>query len=154
MILSEDPGALKKFRKSAGVFQQTFETPLKNLPAFVSTILNAAGPMQSAKITLDQVVFDPTNLLEMFARYGLPARYEREISISAEGREEIETLLCSTLADWIDFCFIPQPHSFSIYADHDEFATFYAQRRGNLSRITEPLPAAGFKLVADYTREF
>jgi len=153
MILSEDPSALKKFRRSAGAVQRTFETPLKNLPAFVSTILNAAGPIQSARVTLDQVVFEPTNLRRMLGHNGLLARSKREISITAGGREEIETLLRSTLGDSIDFCFVPQPHAFSSYADHDEFTTFYANKLGNLNRVTEAPLARGFKKQADYARQ-
>lgn len=154
MILSDNSGALKKFRKNAGIFQQTFETPLKDLSAFVSTILDACETLRSASVTLDQVVFEPTNLRAMLERYARPPRYEHGVMITAEGRVEVNALLCSTLADWIDFLFVPQPRSFFIYADHDEFTTFYAHKRGNLNRVTAPLLAAGFKLEADYEREF
>lgn len=90
----------------------------------------------------------------MLERYALAPRYDRGVTITAEGRAEVSALLCSTLADWIDFLFVPQPHSFSIYANHDEFATFYAHKRANLNLVTGPLLlAAGFKLEADYERK-
>jgi len=41
MKLSENPDALTKFRRTAWKFQQTFQTPLKNLQPFVSTIVKA-----------------------------------------------------------------------------------------------------------------
>jgi hypothetical protein len=39
-----------------------------------------------------------------------------------------------------------------IYADHDEYATFYANTRSNLNRISEALTLQGFEKIAEYTR--
>jgi len=153
MELNENPGALKRFRRTVWKFQQTFETQLRNLPEFVSTILAACESLRSARVTLELVVFEPTTLIALLERYSLSPQYEPGVSVTAAGKEEIEALLCPVLADWIDFIFVPDPNSFSIYADHDEFATFYAHKRSNLNRITESLIGNSFRPVADYKRE-
>jgi hypothetical protein len=70
------------------------------------------------------------------------------------GREEVEELLIAALGDWVDFLFVPSPKPFVIYADHDEFITFYANTKSNLNRVGTALLARGFKVVEDYTREF
>ena len=59
----------------------------------------------------------------------------------------------ATLGDWLDFIFVPEPGSIAIYADHDEYATIYAQTRSNLNRVTTPLADSGFHFVNDYERE-
>jgi hypothetical protein len=152
MKLTEDPAALKKFRRSAWKFQQTFETPLKNLQSFVSTIFKVGGPWKSASVTIEQAVFDPEHLIALLNKHVIPPRYERGVCITAEEQHEIEPLLCATLGDWVDFIFVPQPKSFAIYADHDEYTTFYAQTRSNLNRVTRALLDNGFRAVPDYER--
>lgn len=39
-----------------------------------------------------------------------------------------------------------------IYADHDEYCTFYSSERSNLARVREALINAGFQVVEDYER--
>ena len=153
MNLLENPAALKKFRRTAWKFQQTFETPLKDLKRFVSTIDQAAGPWRSASITIELVVFDPTHLIDLMNANSIPPRYQRGVSITAAGQEEIEALLEAALGDWVDFIFVPEPKSFAIYADHDEFTTFFAQNRSNLNRVVQALAGQGFKLEKEYRRE-
>ena len=55
--------------------------------------------------------------------------------------------------DWIDFVLIPTPKQFAIYADHDEYTTFFAHTRSNLNCVVRPLVEQGFKQV-DYQRHF
>jgi hypothetical protein len=62
-------------------------------------------------------------------------------------------LLEAALSDWIDFIFVPTPKPFVIYADHDEFTTFYANTKSNLNPVVEALSARGFKRVQDYERD-
>ena len=70
----------------------------------------------------------------------------------ATGPQEIEDLLHAALSDWLDFLFVPAPRPFVIYADHDEYTTFYANTRSNLNRVAEPLLARGFEEVSGYQR--
>jgi hypothetical protein len=153
MTLSENPAALKKFRRTPWNYQQTFQTPLKNLTAFVSTIVNSAKPWKAGCLTIEQAVFEPGNLMALLAENSIPSRYERGVSLTAQGQEEIEALLRAVLGDCIDFIFVPEPKSFAIYADHDEYTTFYAQTRSNLNRVVKPLSDRGFQIVRDYERE-
>jgi len=152
MNLDENPAALKKFRRTAWKFQQTFETPLKDLKRFVSTIGQAGGPWRSASLIIELAVFDPTHLIDLLNANSIPPRYQRGVSITPAGQEEAEALLEAALGDWVDFIFIPDPKSFAIYADHDEYTTFYSHTRSNLNRVTEALSTKGFKEVPGYER--
>jgi hypothetical protein len=150
---SDNQGVLKKFRSAVWKFQQTFQTPLKDLNRFTSTIITATGPLKTATVTVDLVVFDPEHLLDLLTRHSIPHNCERGVSFTAEGSVEIEALLRAVLSDSIDFIFVPDPKSSAIFADHDEFTTFYAQTRSNLNRVVHPLVEAGFKQIQDYRRE-
>ena len=83
----------------------------------------------------------------------IPPRYQRGVSITAAGQEEIEALLEAALGDWVDFIFVPEPKSFAIYSDHDEFTTFFAQNRSSLNRVVQALAGQGSKLEKEYRRE-
>jgi hypothetical protein len=152
MKVSDDPNALSQFRKTPWAFQQTFKTPLKRLEPFVATIASSSQPLRLASVTIEQVVFEPKGWIGLLTRYSLPVRYEKGVSVIAEGRLEIEELLRAALSDWVDFLFVPTPEPFVIYADHDEYTTFYAQDRSNLSQVTEALLAQGFEQIAGYER--
>jgi len=152
MKLIENPAALRRFRRTAWRFQQTFETPLKDLKRFVSTVGQAAGPWRSASLTIELVVFDPTHLIDLLNANSITPRCQRGVSIIAAEQEEIEALLEAALGDWVDFSFVPEP-KFAIYADHDEFTTFFAQNRSNLNRVVQALSGQGFKLEKEYQRE-
>ncbi|HET7109030.1 MAG TPA: hypothetical protein VFI38_19605 [Candidatus Acidoferrum sp.] len=153
MKFVENPAALKKFRRTAWKFQQTFETPLKDLKRFVRTIGQASGPWRSASLTIELVVFDPTHLIDLLNANSIPPRNQRGVSITAVGQEEAEELLEAVLGDWVDFIFIPEPKSFAIYADHDEFTTFFAQTRSNLNRVVQALSGQAFKVESEYQRK-
>ena len=58
------------------------------------------------------------------------------------------------MSDWVDFVFIPEPKPFVIYADHDEYITFYANTKSNLNRVADALLAQGFKSVQNFERNF
>ena len=152
MTLSETPGSLKRFRRTPWRFQQTFSTPLKNLQPFVATITSAHEPFDAASITIDEAVFEPKHLLDILAKYSLPARYGHDLTYAASGHEEVQALLLAALSDWIDFIFVPAPKPFVIYADHDEYTTFYANMKSNLNRVADALSRRGFEKVKDYER--
>ena len=152
MNISEASGTLKKFRRTAWKCQQTFLTPMNDLRSFVAAIVSANEQTKSGSVTIEQAVFEPTNLLNLLASHSMPPRYTRDISLTAAGQQEIEILLHAIFSDWIDFIFVPEPRSFAIYADHDEYTTFFAHTRSNLNQVVTTLVDKGFKTVPDYDR--
>jgi hypothetical protein len=153
MTRTEDPFVLKQFRKTDWKFQVTFKTPLDDLKRFVSTIASA-HPLQCASLTIETWVFEPKHLIQLLANNSMPPECPRGLCLSAVDQPEIETLLEAVFADWIDFVFIPEPKRFVLYADHDEYATFYSHRHSDLGRIESALSDQGFALVGDYERHF
>jgi hypothetical protein len=151
MTLSTTSGSLKRLRKVPWRFQQTFLTPLQNLKPFVATIISAREEIQGGTITVDSVVFEPENLNALLTSRSLPPSLHRESSIEVTGHLEVGALLEAALSDWVDFWFIPTPKPFVIYADHDEYTTFFANSKSNLNGVVEPLLNQGFEKV-DYER--
>jgi hypothetical protein len=151
MNVSDAPSALKQLRKASWKFQQTFQTPLKKLEPFVASIVSTVAP-QTACVTVEQVVFEPKHMIDLLTRYSLPPRYGKGVSVTATGQREIKELLQAAFADWVDFLFVPSPKPFVMYADHDEYTTFYANTRSNLNRITKALSSQGFEEIAGYQR--
>ena len=153
MNASRTPGTLKRFRRTTWKFQQTFQTPLKRLGPFVATIISSSlQPLRGGSLTIDSVIFEPEHLLAVLASHRLPPQPARDTTLTAVGTEETAELLQAALADWIDLLFVPQPRPFVIYADHDEYITFFAQTKSNLNRVVEPLRRAGFEAV-EYRRD-
>jgi hypothetical protein len=153
MILSSQPGSLKRLRKIPWRFQQTFQTPLQNLRPFVETIISARQQVRSCTITVDSIVFEPKNLIELLTTKSMPPGLQHESSIQAEGDPEVGALLQAALGDSIDFWFVPAPKPFVIYADHDEYTTFFANSKSNLNGVVKVLLKTGFRKV-DYERMF
>jgi len=126
---------------------------LKNLRPFVTAVIDAHESIQEGCLTIDQVVFEPKKLNALLAKYSLPVQARRDWSMVASGREEAAELLEAALSDWVDFVFIPEPKPFAIYADHDEYVTFFASTKSNLNSVADPLSAQGFKSVQGYERK-
>ena len=154
MTSADAPNNLEEFYRTPKKFQQTFLTPLKNLRSFVATIMSMNQKIESGRLTIEQAVFKPKDLIELLARYSLPLRYSSGVSLVAVGKQEVEALLETVFSEWIDFIFVPEPQQFSIYADHDEFTTFFAQTQPELEKLVTALTAKGFEKIPDYQREF
>jgi hypothetical protein len=152
MTLSEATGTLKKFRRTPWKFQQTFLTPMQRLESYVSVIVSANQQMKSGCLTIEQAVFEPTHLIKLLGSYSLPPQYGPGISLTVTGQQEVEMLLLAIFSDWIDFIFVPEPKSFAMYADHDEYTTFFAHTRSNLNRVVKALTDKRFKMIPDYER--
>jgi hypothetical protein len=150
-LLSERTDAIQRFRAAPWQFQQTFCTPLKDLKRFVSVFL-APFSVKEGVISTDEVVFEPRNVLKLLAKQSIAVDNCYRFTIEATSSSDVALLLETVLSDWIDFIFLPKPKSFAIYADHDEFTTFYTPKRGALSRLKSGLEEAGFEAVPDYTR--
>ena len=146
-------GSLKRLRKTPWRFQRTFATPLKSLPSFVSTILSALKAVQRGEVVIDAIVFEPRHLYTLLSANSLPLGIQGETCIEAEGPTDVEALLIAALGDPVDFWFVPTPKTFVIYADHDEYATFFAISKSNLNMAVMPLLEKGFKPV-EFERVF
>ena len=154
MKVSSSPKTVKQFQRNPWPFQATFQTPLKDLERFVSTFISAHQFIQNGCMTIDDYIFEPKTLNAFLAQHSVSAVLTHGVSLEADGQQQVKALLRATLADWIDFLFIPFPKRFAIYADHDEYTTFYANTKGNLSKIVHALKEKRFEQVDDYERTF
>lgn len=154
MKLTLTPGALKKFRRTPWRHQQTIERrPVDELRRFVSIIVRAGSrQIEQAVLTIDNVVFGTERMAGLIGAQ--EQSMGRESTIIAETADDVETLLVAALMDGPDFIFVPTPRPFVIYADHDDWITFYANTTSHLNGIVRPLAEAGFRLVKDWRREF
>ena len=150
--LSHNPGSLAKFSRKAWRFQRTIRTPLTNLESFVAEIVSALVPIEKGIIAIDGYVFEPKNLRKLLSAYPQSMSLTHNWSIESIATPSIEEMLLATFQDWIDFAFIPTPQPFVIYADHDEYTTFYAMTQSNMNRVVQPLLAQGFTQVKDFER--
>jgi hypothetical protein len=151
MTLTLTPGALKKFRRTPWRFQQTVERPqASDLEKFVSTIFQPHDQIETATVTIDEVVFN-TERLAALCPAGSTLTHDS--SISAESAGELHALLVAAFWDGPDFICIPTPKPFVFYADHDDWITFYANTKSHLNHVIEPLASHGYKLVQNWQRE-
>jgi hypothetical protein len=153
VALSQSPGLLKRFRRTPWKFQHTFVTPRQNLQPFVTTIVSALQPLRSGAVTINQVVFEATDLVALAGTDSIP-QLVHDSTLSSVGPQDTEALLRAALRDSPDFVFIPTPRPFVIYADHDGFTTFFAHTKSNLNRVVIPLCRHGFKSVEGWQRRF
>jgi hypothetical protein len=149
--LPDQPEQTEKFRSAPWAWQATFETPLKDLDSFVAGILSPF-PLDSGALSTDLVVFEPDNLLKLMSDASIHVENQWKFIIRADGPQSISMLLESAFGDWVDFLFVPSPESFAIYADHDEYATFYTRDSESLLLLVSTLEQAGFVSVPQYTR--
>lgn len=154
MIKCEAIDALEEFRANPWEFQLTFETPLAKLEPFVKAIFSELSASKKVSVTIDLVVFEPRHLIELLTNHSIAPRYERGLCLTTTNRSESEELLRVMLSEWIDFLFVPEPALFAIYADHDEFTTFYAHSPSILDDVAGALLGQGFKREMNYQRRF
>lgn len=145
------PGTLKKFRRTPWRFQQTVELPAPNgRDRFISTIIASLDGLESATLTIDNVVF---NTERMTALCPAGSTLTPDTTILAQSTEEMQALLVAAFWDGNDFICIPTPKPFVFYADHHDRITFYANTRSNLNPVILPLESNGYKLIKDWQRE-
>jgi hypothetical protein len=125
-LLSERTEEIQRFRDDPWPFQQTFKTPRKDLTRFVSTLL-ATFSLEKGTLSTDEVVFEPKDLLMLLTQNSVPVKDCYHLTIRADGEREIAELLRAALGDWVDFVFVSSPEVVAIYADHDEYTTFYTR---------------------------
>jgi hypothetical protein len=153
MKIQHTPGSLKRVRRPSGQHQHTFRTALDRLPVFVAGLLAGTPPIASGTVILRAVVFEPRHVTALLKSYDLIQDLTADVSITASGAEELQALLIGAFSDWLDFYFVPNPHRFLVYADHDEYTTVFASRRGAISRIATAMSLAGISDVTGYTRD-
>ena len=73
--------------------------------------------------------------------------------MAATGPRHIAELLQAALLDWIDFLFVSSPEVVAIYADHDEYTTFYGREDAIVKELATALKGSGFEPVVDFTRK-
>lgn len=127
MNYSVSADRLKELRENRWAFQQTFLTPLDDLKSFVAVIVRGLG-LQGGTLTVGQAVFEPKHLIDLMRGHSIPPRFDRGTCLKAEAADEVVSLLESAFSDWIDFLFEPASKSFAIFADHDEYTTFFVPR--------------------------
>jgi hypothetical protein len=140
-----------RFRSDPWPFQQTFKTPLKELEDFVGQFISSSKT-EDGTLSTDLVVFEPRNMLELLQSASVPVDDQWRFTIRAVGEKSSSELLIAALGDWIDFAFVPRPANLAIYADHDEYTTFYGHDRDALDSLTSSLKEAGYEQVPDYVR--
>ena len=150
-LLSERPEEIRRFRANPWPCQRTFKTPLKDLNRFVTTFL-APFSLETGAMSTDKVVFEPKDLLHLLANNSLSVEDQYHLTIQAEGPQAVADLLQASLGDWVDFVFVPSPEVLAIYADHDEYTTFYTRDDATLKNLVSGLEESGFEVVPDYTR--
>ena len=150
-LLAERPEEIRRFRAMPWRFQQTFKTPLKDLNRFVTTFL-APFSLDNGAMSTDEVVFEPKDLLDLLAKHSLSVEDQYHLTIRAVGQQAVANLLQAALGDWVDFVFVTSPEVFAIYADHDEYTTFYTPDDVTLKKVVSALEKSGFDAVLDYTR--
>jgi hypothetical protein len=150
-MLSERTEEIRRFHADPWHFQQSVETPLQDLNRFVSVILGRCE-WEKATLSSDEVVFEPRDILELLARSSISVENYWDLNLDAEGLESIAELLEAALGDSVDFVFLPFPESIAIYADHDEYTTFYCKDQSVLADLTSKLVQAGFEPISDYIR--
>ena len=133
-------------------FQQTFQTPLQDLQRFVDAF-SGQMPLEKCTLNTDDVVFEPKHLLEFLSRFSITVENQWKLILSADSSEEGASLLVAALSDWVDFCLVPESEKFAIYADHDEYTTFYAKDERTIGLIKSSIVQAGFQ-AKDYIRPY
>jgi hypothetical protein len=158
MRIAEAPGAAQALRQKLGrsqdYYQETFRTPSRQARLVTTTVLATHTQLDAGSVTIEHVVFTPKNLEALLGDNDLPLTYGRDTIITASGAKESEALLEAAWSDWLDFYFVPVPSTFQLFADHDEYTTFFAATKGHLARIVTALSAASFPRVGGYRREW
>jgi hypothetical protein len=149
--LLHTPSEFKAFKNAAGQspYQVTFKTPLKDLHPFVKAIVSAFQPIRRGRVMIDQVIFEPKSLIALLSAHSIAwqpiceSKRVHDWSLQAAGDADVEKLLTATLAEWIDFAFVPTPKRLLVYADHDEFITFLSAIKSSISQIAKKMSELG-----------
>lgn len=160
ITLSHTAGALKQFRRRQWRQQRTFSVSRAKAVAAADAVVSLFGPESSGTATVDEVVFEPRELEALFARYGVARGARRSTydlhdwTAGADNRDELAELLRAALLDGVDCVFQSTDPKLALYADHDEYLTFFCNSPGPLKSLERSLARAGISPVDDYRRAF
>jgi hypothetical protein len=132
-------------------YECTLKTPHKDLARFVSTVL-APFEFHQVSVSTYEIVFEPKSTLKLLSDSLLSLEDKWRFNLEAERRDDIAHLLEALLSDWIDFAFVLSPPAFSIFADHDEYITFYSIDERTIGQIAINLHTNGYQLIENYKR--
>ena len=145
---------VKKARKRLRGRQITFQTPLKELNNFVSSIRQFGFESYIGTAYIEQYVIEPKTTNSILMEFSKEAVVTSNTCIKTESSSETDQVLAALLSDWIDFIFLFDDSKFGIYADHDEYCTFYSRKSMELSNLKIHMSSSGFKHVPGYERSF
>lgn len=151
MKMSLEPTKGWRLRSAPFEFQQTYHTPLHDLPLFVHSLL-APFTFTEADLRIETWVLTPEAFMEFLRTFGIAtsAGNLNGATVHAESHSEAQTLLEHALSDWMDFAFLPTSTDFAIYADHDEYTTVFTKTPQALSSLSQGMTKQGFKLISDW----
>jgi hypothetical protein len=151
--LESTPGADEALAERAGAMvQATFEVPAKGYAAFASVVAAGEDPAAGSTLVVRESVFPPRRTRKLLAHGNPDTVLPAGSTIVIDGLHA-EALIAAALGDGIDFWYTPAAGGFTIYADHDDYATIFAPRQGAVSRLSERLRLAGFHEVPSYRRK-
>ncbi len=151
-MIAHVPGTIKKLKRTPWRFQKTFRTPLPDLTRFVAAIAAAQQDLTGGSLVIEEIVFEPKQPPAFISSEAWRSM-TFDTTVSATSADSAQALLVAALSNWIDFYFIFTPKPFVIYADHDEYCTFFANSRSNLNGVCESLSQAGFQVMEGYERK-
>jgi hypothetical protein len=132
-------GSIKRFHRTPWRFEKTFQTPLRTLQSFSAAIIESLGEVDRGVVTIDAMIMPAGKIDALLASNQIQQALRQDMCLIAETAHEVQSLLIAALSDWVDFLFVPSPRPFVLYADHDEYATFFANTRSNLGKVTSAL---------------
>ena len=134
--------------------QTTCHTPLSRLPWFTAALVGQLLPFDRALLVVDAVVFDdPPELVAIRKAAG-----ERRPLLVVPGHlfeddaKGFRAALEVTLSGWVDFRVLFSPTSHALWADHDEYTTFFSKSPGKVADVRRMMEAGGVKLP-EYERK-
>ena len=142
----------KHCRRREWKCQTTCITPLKRLPWYTAVLVEQLRPFDRALLVIDQVVFDVPPVLKKLRRHAGERRsvhdapghaFENEV-------EAFRAVLKAALSDWVDLRALFSPSDHALWADHDEYTTFFSESSGKIAEVRRVLGEAGVQLT-DYT---
>ena len=133
-------------------YECTFETPYRDPTQFVETAFSMFPVITAAEVTIHQVVFEPRTPAPLTLSPRSWSEMQENTVLRADTGESSRALVISCLSEWFDFTFCPGSENFTVYADHDEFCTFYTRGRAEMRKLINALVAGGFRFVDGYRR--
>jgi hypothetical protein len=132
--------------------QMTCETPLEHLPWYTARLVEQLLPFDQALLIIDKVVFDfPPELEDMRRAVGETRPvHQAPGHLFQDDSEGFRAALEAALSEWIDLRALFSPAKNALWADHDEYTTFFSESSGKVAEVRRVLSEGGVK-IAEYT---